>query len=231
VSGFGLGGFGGDVPAVSAGAMTFGDILDAVCKDGIDVGKRGDAQKWVINRHAMLWGAAPWTFKQKTGTITFTADTQQAAIPDDVHAVYSIYDSQGLPLRGERDPRRFFDDYNTLLLPASGSPETYTIVDGAVLVGPIGDGSSGQIVYQMEKPILSADTDVTGLPDGFDLALVYGARATGYALNNIQALAGEYEQMFNAQVAALANDWLDVVLETGGQSGAYRPGARWPAFR
>jgi hypothetical protein len=83
----------------------------------------------------------------------------------------------------------------------------------------------------MTKPALAADADPTGLPDGFDIALVFGARATGYALNNAQAFAGEYEQMFDAQVAALANDWLDVVLETGGQSGAYRPGARrWPAY-
>jgi hypothetical protein len=139
---------------------------------------------------------------------------------------------EGLPLRGERDIRRFFDDYNTLLLPSSGSPEAYTVVNGQVLVGPVGDGSTGQIVYQMSKPTLTADADPTGLPDGFDLALVFGARAVGYALNNAGAMAGEYEQMFDAQVAALANDWLDVVLETGGQSGAYRPGSRaFPAYR
>jgi hypothetical protein len=79
----------------------------------------------------MLWGAAPWTFKQKTGAITFTANVQAAAAPADVHAVYSVYDSQGCPLRGERDPRRFFDDYNTLLLPSTGSPEAYTLVNGS----------------------------------------------------------------------------------------------------
>lgn len=229
MSGFGFGGFGGDV--VASGGMTFGSILDAVCKDGIDPAKRSDAMLWVVNRYAMLWGAAPWTFKQKTGDITFTAGVQAAAAPVDMHAVYAVYDSQGCPLRGERDPRRFFDDYNTLLSD-SGSPEAYTVWNGQVLVGPIGDGSTGQIAYQMTKPPLLADTDTTGLPDGFDLALVYGARATGYALNNVQALAGEYEQMFDAQVAALANDWLDVVLETGGQSGAYRPGSRSvPAYR
>jgi hypothetical protein len=230
MTGFGVGGFGGDI--VASGGLTFGGILDAVCKDGIDANKRADAKTWVVNRHAMLWGAAPWTFKQKTGEIVFTANTQQANAPVDVHAVFAVYDSQGCPLRGERDIRRFYDDYNTLASPASASPEAYTVVNGQVLVGPLGDGSIGQIVYQMEKPALSVDADTTGLPDGYDLALIYGARATGYALNNVQALAGEYEQMFDAQVAALANDWLDVVLETGGQSGAYRPGSRsFPAYR
>jgi hypothetical protein len=214
-------------------SMNFGQILDAVCKDGLDATKRADAKTWVANRHAMLWGAAPWTFKQKSGPIVFTANAQQAAIAAaDMHAVYAVYDSKGCPLRGERDIRRFFDDYNTLLLPSSGSPEAYTVVNGQVLVGPVGDGSTGQIVYQMSKPTLTADADPTGLPDGFDLALVFGARAVGYALNNAGAMAGEYEQMFDAQVAALANDWLDVVLETGGQSGAFRPGSRaFPAYR
>jgi polygalacturonase len=79
LSGFGLGGFGGDI--VASGGLTFGAILDAVCKDGIDASKRADAKTWVVNRHAMLWGAAPWTFKQKTGEIVFTANTQQANAP------------------------------------------------------------------------------------------------------------------------------------------------------
>jgi hypothetical protein len=210
--------------------VNFGQILDAVCLDGIAATRRADAKVWVVNRHAMLWGAAPWTFKQATGAITFTANTQQAAIPADVHAVYAIYNAAGDPLRGEQDIRRFHDDYNTLLDSSTGTPEAYSVVAGKVLVGPKGDGSTGLIVYQKEKPSLSADADTTGLPDGFDLALVYGARAAGYALTNVPAPVN-YEAMFDAAVAALANDWLDAVLETGGQVGAYRPGRARPAYR
>jgi hypothetical protein len=180
----------------------------------------------------MLWGAAPWTFKQKTGAITFTANVQPR--PRRRTCTPSTPCTTRRAARCAASATRAGSSTTTTrcCCRCSGSPEAYTLVNGQVLVGPIGDGSAGQIVYQMTKPALAADADPTGLPDGFDLALVFGARATGYALNNAQAFAGEYEQMFDAQVAALANDWLDVVLETGGQSGAYRPGARrWPGVR
>lgn len=214
-------------------ALNFGQILDAVCKDGINASRRSDAKEWVRNRQAAVWGAAPWTFKQKQGSIVFTGNQQIAAgAPTDVQSVYAVYDSNGYPLVGYRDIRKFFDVYNTIANPTGGSPEAYTVVDGQIYVGPSGDGSTGLIVYQAEKPAMSADTDVSGLPDGFDLALVYGAKATGYTLTNMQALAAEFEQMFTAQIEALMGDYLDAVLETGGQSGAFRPGgARWPAWR
>lgn len=212
-------------------ALNFGQILDAVCKDGIAPSRRGDAKEWVRNRQAMIWGAAPWTFKQKQAAITFTANQQAVAGgPADVQSVYALYDSSGVPVRGIRDIRKFFDLYNNLTLPTSGGPEAYTVLDGTIYVGPSGDGSTGLIVYEAQKPTLADDTDPTGLPDGFDLALVYGAKATGLTLANVQPLAGEFEQMFQAQVEALMGDYLDSVLETGGQSGAYKPG-RPRAFR
>lgn len=208
--------------------MTFGDILDAVCRDGINANRRGDAKEWVKLRHAMLWGAQPWTFKNAIDVVTFTAGSQVAAAPADLHAVFAVYGSQGDPLVGIRDIRKFFDRYNTLSGLGSGPPEAYTVMAGQVLVGPKGDGSAGQIAYQRNKPDLVNDTDPTGLPDGFDLALVHGARAEGYKLTNVP-LAADEDADYEAAITAMANDWLDEVLATGGQVGAYRPG-QMPAF-
>jgi hypothetical protein len=210
--------------------MTFGDILTAVCTDGIDAGRRADAKEWVKARHAWLWGAQPWTFKNASAAITFAANQQVAAAPADLHAVFSVYDAHGDPVAGIRDIRKFFDIYNTLSGGGSGPPEAYTVVNGQVLVGPQGDGSTGQIVYQKAKPALVADADPTGLPDGFDLALVFGAKATGYKLTNVP-LAEDLEADFAAAVTAMENDWLDAVFETGGQVGAFRPGQQSPAWR
>lgn len=207
-------------------ALTFGQVLDAVCTDGIDPGKRASAQEWVRYRHAAIWNHDDWTFKYKTGNITFTNGKQvlnSGDYPSDMHAVYSMYDVNGVPLRGYRDARQFFDTYNTLTLPISGPPEAYTMIAGVPYIGPLGDGSQGLVVYQMEKPSLTADANSTGLPDGFDLALVYGAKATGYELTN-NPLAATLEQAYVAAIANLENGWLDQTLETGEQSGAYRPG-------
>lgn len=212
-------------------SMTFGDILTAVCLDGIDASRRGDAKNWVQFRHAWIWGAAEWTFKRGTTPVTFTADSQVASVSaTDLHAVYAVYDANGLPLRGIRDIRKFYDLYNTLTAGSSGSPEAYTVVNGQVLVGPLGDGTTGLVVYQKSKPSLVNDSDATGLPDGFDMALVHGGRAEGFKVTNIP-LAAAADQDFTAAVTAMENDWLEEVLESGGQSGAYRPGRMWPAYR
>lgn len=211
--------------------MTFGDILNMVCKDGISSSYRTDAKEWVKTRHEWLWGVEDWTFKVTTASLEFTAGAQVlAAPPSDLHATFAIYDAQGDPLRAIRDVRAFFDLYNTNYVSDNGSPEAYTVVDGQVLVGPKGDGSTGLIVYQKTKPTLSADTDTTGLPDGCDMALVYGAKADGYVATNAGALAPILEERFQAIYEGMMNDWLEAVLETGGQSGAFRPSLQWPAY-
>ena len=208
--------------------MNFGEVLDAVLTDGLDASRRADAQEWVRYRHASLWNYADWTFKYKTSTITYTANQQAlnaADYPSDMHAVYAMYDAFGESLRPYRDVRQFFDRYNSLALPAmSVAPEAYTMLNGVPYVGPLGNGSSGIVVYQMTKPSLVNDSDSTGLPDGFDLALVYGAKATGFEFTNVP-LAAQFEQGYLNAIAALENGWLDQTLETGEQSGAYRPGA------
>ena len=208
-------------------ALNFGQVLNAVLTDGLDASRRSDAQEWVRYRHAALWNFADWSFKYKTGTITFTSGQQAlngADYPTDLHSVYAVYNGFGEPLRGYEDVRQFFDRYNTLAIPTTaGAPEAYTMIAGVPYVGPKGDGSTGQIVYQKEKPSLVNDSDATGLPDGFDLALVYGAKATGFEFTNVP-LAQVFENGYEQAIAALQAGWVDQTLETGEQSGAYRPG-------
>lgn len=206
-------------------ALNFGEVLNAVLTDGLDPSRRSDAQEWVRYRHAALWEYADWTFKYKQAPITFTSGAQplnSGDYPSDMHAVYAMYDNLGTPLRPFRDVRQFFDRYNTLALTSSAPPEAFTMVAGVPYVGPIGNGVTGLVVYQMEKPSLVNDSDATGLPDGFDLALVYGAKATGYELTN-NPLAPSLEQAYMACIASMENAWLDQTLETGEQTDAYRP--------
>ena len=211
--------------------MNFGEILDAVCSDGIDPSRRDVAKEWVKARHAWLWGASNWTFKETTGSITFTANQQIAAGPADVQSVFAIYNSGGDRLRAYRDLRRFYTLYNTLGGVSASTPEAYTVVGGDIIIGPQGDGTTGMIVYQKQKPTLVNDGDATGLPDGFDLALVHGGKAEGFKLTNAPALAQVFDTNFEAAVTALQNDWLENILETGEMSGAYVPhAAMWPAY-
>jgi len=212
-------------------AIPFGDIVTGVLKDAFDdADKRADAQEWVRARHAWVWDAKSWTFKRASASVAFTANSQVAAGPADVHSVDRVYDSQGNRLRGYRDPFQFFDAYNDLASTSSGQPEAYTVYGGQILIGPNGDGSTGLVLYEKAKPSLVNDTDLTGFPDGYDLMLVHGGKAEGFKLTNIP-LAANFDADFTAYVTAMENNWLDEVSEAGtAQVGAYRPHA-FPGFR
>lgn len=203
---------------------TFGDILTAVCKDGINATRRSDAKLWVAGRHAMVWDAADWTFKRSSGAIVFTAGSQIAAGPADVHSVFAVYNAQGEPLAAYDDARRFQDRYNTLADASTGVPEAYTVYGGQILIGPKGDGSTGLVLYEKSKPSLVDDADLTGLPDGYDLGLIHGGKAEGFKLTNIP-MADAFDADFTAFVNSLKNNWLEEVAQSGSSKmGAYRPG-------
>ena len=63
----------------------------------------------------------------------------------------------------------------------------------------------------------------TGLPSGYDLALVHGAKAEGYKLTNVP-LWQQFEDDFSAAAASLQRNYLSQLRETGQQIGAYVPG-------
>lgn len=208
-------------------ALTYRQIVDAVLADGFNESKRASAQTWVQARHSWLWGAEEWTFRFSPPTaVTFTANASTVNLGSitDLHAVVALYTANGDPVPGIRDFREFFDTYNTSAATGTGTPEAYTVVNSTIYVGPKGDGSAGLLVYEKSKPTLSADDSVTGLPDGYDLALVHGAKAEGFKLTNVPLWQG-FDEDFNAHLNALRRDYLNKVREQGQQFGAYRVGA------
>lgn len=205
-------------------ALTYKQIVDAVLADGFAESKRSSAQQWVQFRHAWLWNLEEWSFRYSPPTaVTFTANSQIVNLGSitDFHAAVALYDANGSPVPGIRDHREFFDLYNANASSGTGGPEAYTVVNSSLYVGPAGDGSSGLLVYEKSKPALSADTDTTGLPDGYDLALVHGGKAEGFKLSNVPLWSG-FDDDFNAAANALRRDYLSKVREQGQQFGAYR---------
>jgi hypothetical protein len=205
-------------------SMTYVQIQNAVLADGFDETKRSDAKQWIQFRHAWLWDLEEWAFRFGTQTVTFTANSQTVgSMPTNFRAAVALYDANGTPIHGVRDLREFYNRYNANLSNGTGTPEAYTVVDSALIVGPAGDGSSGLLIYEKSKPTLSADSDTTGLPDGYDLALVHGAKAEGFKLTNVPLWQG-FDEDFTAATNALRRDYLSQVREQGQQFGAYRPG-------
>lgn len=206
-------------------SLTYKQIVDAVLSNAFAESVRSDAQKWVQGRHSWLWDAEDWTFKYAGPTsVTFTSGSNTVgSLPTDFQAVDALYDANGDELVGYEDAREFWRRYNANLNLGSGTPEAYTVVDSTLYVGPAGDGTSGLLFYEKTKPSLSLDADTTGLPDGYDLALVHGAKAEGFKLNNIPLWDG-FDQDFTAYLNAMRRNYLRKVNTAGRQLGAWRPG-------
>jgi hypothetical protein len=128
----------------------------------------------------------------RPATVTFTANSQTvASVPSDFHIASAR--STTRTATTSRRPRTSASSstvYNANASLGSGTPEAYTVWVGSILVGPKGDGSTGLLVYEKSKPTLSNDGDTTGLPDGYDLALVHGAKAEGFKLQRPRAGSG-----------------------------------------
>ena len=208
-------------------SMNFKAIQDAVIKKGFDESDRADVKNWITFRHAWLWDLCEWTFRFGSAPVVFTVNAQLVgSMPADFKHAISLYDGNGRTVRPMRDMRGFFDSYNTNLSNASGAPEVFTVVGSQLFVGPQGDGSSGLLVYEKAKPPLVADGDLTGLPDGYDLALVHGGKAEGFKLANVPLWAA-FDADFTAASNALQRNYLTAIRGEVGQMGAYRPGQQW----
>lgn len=206
-------------------SLTFLELQNAVISKSFEESDRDDVKNWITFRHAWLWDLCEWTFKQDTATVTFTSNSQTVGgLPSDFLIALALYDSNGAPVTPVRDITAFFDRYNANLHNGSGRPEAFTVVGTTLLVGPAGDGSTGLLVYEKSKPMLVDDNDTTGLPDGYDLALVHGGKAEGFKLSNIPGLSQQFDGDFTAATNALQRTYLTGVRGPVGQFGAYRPG-------
>lgn len=205
--------------------MTYKEIQDAVIADGFDPSLRFKVKTWIEARHAWLWDLEEWTFREGSATVLFTANSQiVASVPADFRAAEFLFDASGSPLKAYKDHREFYSRYNANLRNGSGPPEAYTVYGGQVIVGPAGDGSSGLLFYEKNKPALVDDDDLTGLPDGYDLALVHGGKAEGFKLSNVPLWSG-FDDDFTAFANAMRRNYLVDVKQAGSQQlGAWRPG-------
>lgn len=206
-------------------SMSYREQQDAVISNGFDETDRVSVKNAIRFRHAWLWDLEDWSFRYGTTDVTFT-NGSQIAVPTatDLHAVVALYDSNGSRVRGVQDLRAFFDGSNSRLNLSIGAPGCYTVVDGQIFTDTLGDGTTGLAVYEKSKPMLINDDDTSGLPDGYDLALVHGGKAEMFKLGIVPDLAASFDEDFTAAANALRRNYLRQVKETGQQLGAYTPG-------
>ncbi len=149
--------------------------------------------------------------------MTVTAGSQTVTgVTSDLAAVLTLQRSDGTPLV-PLSPPDFFGRYHGST--QSGKPEAFTIVNGAVMVGPTSsETATYKIVYEKDPTLLVADNDVPAMPAGFHFALVHGGAAEGLKLQNDPTWQA-FEQDFQASITAMRRKYLANVRGTHGQYG------------
>lgn len=203
--------------------LTYLQMQNMVIADGLAEGDR-TLIKFALNvRNEWLFGADEWVWRNTEATITFMNGSRVVGnTPADLRMAIAVFDSQGDQLTAIRDNRLFLDRYNENIQQASGTPEAFTVIGTTLIVGPVGDGTTGLLLYERERSDLVNDTDTTGLPATYDMALVHGAKAEVFKLKKIPVWQ-DHEDEFAAAVAALQRNYLTSVRGEVGQFGAYRP--------
>jgi len=203
--------------------MTYKAMQDAVLLDAFPEIRRPDAMNWIQFTHSRLWDHANWTFKNKTQAASVAAGSQICTLVSGFSAMIALLDESGCPLIHYPDIQAFFTDYNAAANPP-GLPEAYTVVGQQIFVGPTSSVTSSAYlaVYGAPKPALTIDTSTTGLPDAYDMALVFGGKGVGFTLVN-NPFSDDFEREYQMSVKSLEEGYLSDWDTVGDQTPAYRP--------
>jgi hypothetical protein len=106
---------------------------------------------------------------------------------------------------------------------STGLPEAYTVQGTTIYVGPTSSETSANYLlhYQKAPTLLVNDSDVPGIPAGYHLALVHGAKAEGFKLTNVP-LAAAFDADFQAAITAMQRKYVDASKPRVVQAPAYR---------
>jgi hypothetical protein len=202
--------------------LTFLQMQNMVLEDAFPEGKRTDAKAWIVDAHTEIWDADNYVFKSTIVPASVVNGLLTA--PADLADVFALYDQYGARLRPYYDVAQFYDHYNANVIGQTAIPEAFCVVGLNVAVEPHSAGTVAgfQLAYKKSKPNLVSDTDLSGLPDGYDLALVHGGKAIGFTMIN-NPFADDFYAKFIAKKQQLRDAYLSGIDQVGDQMPAFRP--------
>lgn len=204
--------------------MTFKQLQDATLADGFAEARRADAKNWINFRLTWLWDVDDWTFTRGSAAVSVTANSQAVGnLPADFAVAYGLWRFDGAPLKPILDYWDFAANYIGTTNNATGIPEAYTVLGSSILVGPTSSETNANylLAYQKAPTLLVADGDIPGIPAGYHMALVHGAKAEGFKLTNVP-LAAQFDADFQAAITAMQSKYRTNNKPRVAQSPAYR---------
>ena len=224
--------------SVPTGAISFKTLQDTALANGFTEINRADCKNWINFRYGWIIGLEEWTFRRSIASVTFTAgnnilQSAPSTFGPGSGVAINLQTSDGSQLRAmdwTDFQQRYYGSSN-----AQGAPESFTVVSGnvngafgsQVLIGPTPSANdTGQLQYLLgvchldsngaiqPGPMMN-DTDYPILPTEHHLALVHGAKATGFRLTNVP-MAAQLEEDFKNTLAAMRANYLeDTRADTG----------------
>ena len=224
--------------SVPTGAISFVTLQNTALANGFTESNRTDAKNWINFRYGWILGLEEWTFRRSLATVNFTANNNivqnvPSTFGPGAGVAINLQTSDGTQLKA-MDWGDFQQRYYGSTV-SSGTPQAYSVVSGNVngtfgsqiLVGPTPNTSdTGQLMYLLGLCHLDSngtvqpgpmvnDTDYPILPVEHQLALVHGAKATGFRLTNVP-MAEQLEEDFKNTLAAMRANYLeDIRADTG----------------
>lgn len=210
----------------------FVDLQNDTILNAFKEADRAQVKKWVNLAAASLWIAEEWTFRYAEDSVVLTAaSTALTEIADDYGIALGLWNSDGDQLTRVSRP-----DWNSLFHGSTetGTPWAYTLLDGAIKVGPIPDAADTLLLhYQRAYGHLSGSTfvagamdsdgDVPASPDDFHYVIVHWARMVGKALRSDPTAKLE-EALRDEGLEAMRRTYLVEFRGEPDQWGAYTPG-------
>lgn len=130
--------------------MNFLEIQNELLADHFKPAQRDRVKLWINDVYGWVWALEPgWTFRYAEDTVTVTANTSAVSgLPTDLGPVTLLLDSNGNELEylAPREFRRIF--YGAT---ETGTPVAFTIINGAISVGPLPAETATDFLLQYEK--------------------------------------------------------------------------------
>lgn len=202
-------------------SLTFLQLQASVMSDRFAEEQRGDVKNWINAGYWQTWAAEEWTFKYGTSTVSVTSgSTAVSGLPADFAVARSLQRGDGTIFE-YLTPTEWQRGYYSPRAPYTNLPDSYTIINGQMFVGPASSETASDylLVYEKEFTALVNDGDTPAIPSGADMALVFKASATGLKLQN-DFTWQFHEQDYQEQLDAMRRSYLVNVRDRGGSYAA-----------
>lgn len=206
--------------------MTGAAIITAILADSFESSRRAEALTWANDALGSIWDADEWSFRFASEPVKVTANSNAVTeVSSSFGTALAMYRADGTELAPIEEYRDYAELYLGTANTAAGLPEAFCVVGTDIFVGPTSSQTSTAylLVYEKTVTLLADNGTECALPAEAHLGVVFGGKANGYLLTNVDRAAAMDARVART-VESLRRSYLRSARGTATQAPAYRPG-------